>query len=48
MLFHNLSKEKTLETLMTDEKNGLSQKHITNLREKYGYNKLNEKKKKTT
>ena len=48
MLFHNLSKEKVLETLMTDEKNGLSQKQITELREKFGFNKLNEKKKKST
>ena len=33
---------------MTDQKNGLSQKQISELREKFGYNKLNEKKKKTT
>ena len=48
MLFHNLSKEKVLENLATDEKNGLSQKQITELREKFGFNKLNEKKKKST
>lgn len=48
MIFHNESKMAVIEKLLTDEKNGLSQQKVTELRQKYGLNKLNEKKKKTT
>jgi len=48
LIFHNESKMAVIEKLLTDEKNGLSQQKVTELRQKYGLNKLNEKKKKTT
>ena len=47
MLFHHLSKEDVLKSLSTDEKNGLSTEQAKSLKEKYGENKLAEKKKKS-
>ncbi len=48
MLFHNQSKEEVLQTLATDQEKGLSEKQVQELTEKFGPNKLKEKKKKTT
>ena len=48
MQFFSQTKESVLEILNTDEKRGLSEHDVVNLKEKYGPNKLNEKKKKTT
>jgi len=48
LLFHNLSKEEVLQTLATDQEKGLSEKQVQELTEKFGPNKLKEKKKKTT
>jgi len=45
--FFNQSKDTVLELLNTNEKSGLSQKQAEELTEKYGANKLKEKKKKT-
>ena len=42
------NQEDLLRELITDKQNGLSQKEVVNRREKYGENKLREKKKKTT
>ena len=47
MLFHDKSKKETLDALGTDESLGLSSSKIPSLQEKYGENKLKEKKKKT-
>ena len=47
MLFHSESKEVVIKNLFTDENNGLSSEKIEELRNKYGENKLKEKKKKT-
>ncbi|MBQ8309728.1 MAG: calcium-translocating P-type ATPase, PMCA-type [Clostridia bacterium] len=48
MLFHNQSREETLSQLATDAQKGLRSEQVTALREKYGENKLREKKKKST
>ena len=47
MQFFNQSKEIVLETLNTNESKGLNPNQANELREKYGLNKLREKKKKT-
>lgn len=47
MKFFNQTKDKVLEILNADEKKGLSPKQVEKLKEKYGPNKLKEKKKKT-
>ncbi len=47
MLFYSKSKEEVLEALGADEKKGLEPGKITELQEKFGKNKLREKKKKT-
>ncbi len=47
MGFYNQSKEEVLKALSTDEKNGLDNEKVARLKEKYGPNKLKEKKKKT-
>ena len=46
-MFHSESKEVIIKNLFTDENNGLSSEKIEELRNKYGENKLKEKKKKT-
>lgn len=46
-MFHNISKDEILSQLKTDIKSGLSSDTISKLREEYGFNKLNEKRKKT-
>ncbi len=46
-MFHNISKTEVLSQLQTDVKTGLSTENVTKLQERYGFNKLNEKKKKT-
>ena len=46
-MFHNISKEEVLSQLQTEVKTGLSNETVSKLQEKYGLNKLNEKKKKT-
>ena len=48
MQFFTQSKAEVLKELNTDEKNGITQKRARELCEKYGENKLREKKKKTT
>ena len=48
MQFFNQTKESVLEILKTDEKSGLRGSEVEELKQKYGLNKLNEKKKKTT
>ncbi len=48
MQFFSQTKESVLETLNTDKKRGLSEQDAVKLKVKYGPNKLNEKKKKTT
>ncbi len=47
MLFHNKSKEETLNTLGTSRENGLTAAQVTNLQQKHGPNRLREKKKKS-
>ncbi len=47
MLFHNKSKDDVLSSLASDVKTGLSSAQVSELQEKYGPNKLREKKKKT-
>ncbi len=47
MHFFNQSKEDVLKNLNTNETKGLSQNKVNELREKYGLNKLKEKKKKS-
>ena len=47
MLFHNKSKDDVLNALNSDVKTGLSSAQVSELQEKYGPNKLREKKKKT-
>ena len=47
MSFHNNSKEETLKALSTNERTGLSSTQVSELKSKYGSNKLDEKKKKT-
>ena len=47
MLFHNKSKEETLNALGTSRENGLTAAQVTNLQQKHGANRLREKKKKT-
>ena len=47
MLFHNKSKEETLNLLSTNREGGLSTNQVTALQQKHGPNRLREKKKKT-
>ena len=47
-LYHNLSTEETLKNLSSDSENGLSGEEALSRHGKYGFNKLSEKKKKTT
>lgn len=47
MLFHHLPKDEVLNTLATNSEKGLSAEQIPALKEKYGENKLKEKKKKS-
>lgn len=47
MLFYNKSKEEVLSALNTNESIGLTSERVVTLSEKYGENKLKEKKKKT-
>ncbi|MBP3333103.1 MAG: calcium-translocating P-type ATPase, PMCA-type [Clostridia bacterium] len=47
MLFHNKSKQDVLNALDSDMKSGLTSEQVASLQEKYGPNKLREKKKKT-
>lgn len=47
MLFYNQSREEVLKTFGSNASTGLSSKQVSELKEKYGPNKLNEKKKKT-
>ncbi|MBR3715166.1 MAG: calcium-translocating P-type ATPase, PMCA-type [Clostridia bacterium] len=47
MLFHNKSKQDVLNALDSDMKSGLTSAQVASLQEKYGPNKLREKKKKT-
>ncbi len=47
MQFYDKSKEEVLGNLSTDEVKGLGEKQVSELKEKYGPNKLKEKKKKT-
>ncbi|MBQ7134281.1 MAG: calcium-translocating P-type ATPase, PMCA-type [Ruminococcus sp.] len=47
-MYFNQSKEEVLSKLQTDQNNGLSSKQVQELTEKFGANKLSEKKKKTT
>ncbi len=47
MQFFSQSKTSVLEFLKTDEQRGLNKSEVNNLKEKYGPNKLKEKKKKT-
>ncbi len=47
MQLFSQTKDKVLETFNTDETNGLTQEQVSELRGKYGLNKLKEKKKKT-
>ncbi len=48
MLLHDKTREEALAELQTDVKNGLSESEVLSRHEKYGENKLKEKKKKTT
>ena len=47
MLFHNKSKEETLNILSTNRETGLSGTQVTELQQKHGPNRLKEKKKKS-
>ena len=47
MLFHNKSKEETLNALSTNRETGLSGAQVAELQQKHGPNRLREKKKKT-
>ena len=47
MLFHNKSKEETLNILSTNRETGLSATQVTELQQKHGPNRLKEKKKKS-
>ena len=47
MLFHNKSKEETLNLLSTNRETGLSGTQVTELQQKHGPNRLKEKKKKS-
>lgn len=47
MQTHSKTKNQLLTELSTDQKNGLSNKQVAERKEKYGLNKLHEKKKKT-
>ncbi len=47
MDYHNLSKEELIENLSTDPETGLSKQKVLQLREKFGPNNLQEKKKKS-
>ena len=47
MLFHNKTKQQTLDALSTNRENGLSASQIAELQQKHGPNRLREKKKKT-
>ena len=47
MVFHNKDISKVIEHLDTDTTNGLSDEQVAKRREKYGENKLKEKKKRT-
>ena len=47
MLFHNKNKEETLKLLSTNRESGLSAGQVAELQQKYGPNRLKEKKKKT-
>ena len=48
MNYHDKSRDEVILALMTDEKNGLSSDEAKKRLEKYGENKLREKKKKST
>ncbi len=48
MIFHDKDSKRVLEILETNENSGLNTNQITERQEKYGLNKLNEKRKKTT
>ncbi|MBQ4105233.1 MAG: calcium-translocating P-type ATPase, PMCA-type [Clostridia bacterium] len=48
MTFHDLTNDRVLSELGTDRVSGLSAQNVNSLREKYGPNKLREKKKKST
>ncbi len=48
MKYHSCTREDVINKLSTDSQNGLSSKAIAELKQKYGENKLKEKKKKTT
>ena len=47
MLFHNKTKEETLNALSTNRESGLSSAQVAELQQKHGPNRLREKKKKT-
>ncbi len=47
-MYFNQSKEEVVSKLQTDQNNGLNSEQVQALREKFGANKLKEKKKKTT
>ena len=47
MIYHNQPKEEVISAFKTDVNNGLSNSQVTVLREKYGANKLQEKKRKS-
>ena len=47
LLFHNKTREEVLSELSSDAENGLSSEKVAGLKEKYGENRLREKKKKT-
>jgi Ca2+-transporting ATPase len=47
MMFHNLSKEETVQNLSTNVEKGLTAEQVSQLQAQYGENKLREKKKKT-
>lgn len=47
MLFHNKTKQQTLDALSTNRENGLSASQVAELQQKHGPNRLREKKKKT-
>ena len=47
MKHHNMTPDEVLKALNTDASTGLSKEEVEKRREQYGYNRLNEKKKKT-
>ena len=48
MVYHSQSRKEVVEALLSDEVNGLKASQISELQNKYGSNRLKEKKKKTT